>query len=38
MVPNSDQTTPVLVLFDGGSGTTVRNHLEELDGFETQKT
>ena len=38
MIPNSDKTTPVLVLFDGGSGTTVGNHLEELDGFETQRT
>ena len=38
MIPNSDKTTPVLVLFDGDSGTTVVNHLEELDGFETQQT
>ena len=38
MVPNTDKTTPVLVLFDGGSGTTVGNHLEDLDGFETQQT
>ena len=37
-IPNSDKTTPVLVLFDGGSGTTVGNHLEELDGFETKQT
>ena len=37
-VPNSDKTTPVLVLFDGGSGTTVGNHLEDLDEFETQQT
>ena len=37
-VPNSDKTTPVLVLFDGGSGTTVGNHLEDLDGYETQQT
>ena len=37
-VPNSDKTTPVLVLFDGGSGTTVGNHLEELDEYETQQT
>ena len=38
MIPNTDKTTPVLVLFDGGCGTTVGNHLEELDGFETQQT
>ena len=25
-------------MFDGGSGTTVGNHLEGLDGFETQQT
>ena len=37
-VPNSDRTTPVLVLFDGGSGTTVGNHLEDLDEYETQQT
>ena len=39
-VPNSDKTTPVLVLFDGGSGTTVGNHLEDLDGsrLDTLKT
>ena len=36
-VPNSDKTTPVLVLFDGGSGTTVGNHLDKLDGYETQQ-
>merc|ERR1712101_14193 len=37
-VPNSDRTTPILVLFDGGSGTTVGNHLEDLDEYETQQT
>ena len=37
-VPNSEKTTPVLILFDGGSGTTVGNHLEDLDEFETQQT
>ena len=37
-IPNSDKTTPVLVLFDGGSGTTVGNHLEDLDEYETQQT
>ena len=37
IVPNTDKTTPVLVLFDGGSGTTVGNHLKELDRFETQQ-
>ena len=36
IVPNTDKTT--LVLFDRGSGTTVGNHLEELDRFETQQT
>ena len=38
MIPKTDKTTPVLVLFDGGSGTTLGNHLEKLDGFETQQT
>ena len=38
IVPYSDKTAPFLVLFDGGSGTTMGNHLEELDGFETQQT
>ena len=38
MIPNTDKTTPVLVLFDRGSGTIVDNHLEKLDGFETQQT
>ena len=38
MIPNSDKTTPVLVLFEGGSGKTVGNQLEDLDGFETQRT
>ena len=28
MTPNTDQTTPVLVLFDCGSGKTVGNQLE----------
>ncbi len=37
-VANSDIRTPVLVLFNGGSGTTVGNHLEDLDEYETQQT
>ena len=37
-IPNSYKTTPVLVLFDGGSGTTVGNHLEDLDEYKTQQT
>ena len=37
IVPNTDKTTPVLVLFDGGSGTTVGNHLEELDDLRLSK-
>ena len=38
IVPNSNKKSPVLVLFDGGSGKTVGNQLEDLDGFETLQT
>ena len=38
MIPNSDKTSPVLVIFDTGSGKTVGNQLEDFDGFETQQT
>ena len=34
LVPNSNETTPVLILFDCGSGKTVGNNVEHLDGFE----
>ena len=35
LISNTNKTTPVLILFNGGSGTTVGNHLEGLDGYET---
>ena len=38
LIPNTDQTTPVLVLFDCGSGKTVGNQLESLDENEGMKT
>ena len=34
LVPNSNETTPVLILFDCGSGKTVENQIEHLDGFK----
>ena len=34
LVPNSNETTPVIILFDCGSGKTVGNNIESLDGFE----
>merc|ERR1712240_512543 len=34
LVPNSNETTPVIILFDCGSGKTVGNDIEHLDGFE----
>ena len=36
LVPNSNETTPILILFDCGSGKTVGNDIEHLDGFENQ--
>ena len=38
LILNTNKTTPVLILFDGGSGTTAGNRLEGLDGYETQQT
>ena len=38
LIHHTDQTTPVLVLFDCGSGKTVGNQLESLDENESMKT
>merc|ERR1711895_318327 len=34
LVPNSNETTPVIILFDCGSGKTVGHNIEHLYGFE----
>ena len=33
-IPNSNRTTPVLILFNCGSRKTVGNQIEHLDGFK----
>ena len=38
MVPNSNETSPVLILFDCGSGKTVGNQVEHFDGFENPQS
>ena len=38
LIPNSNETTPVLILFDCGSGKTVRNQVEHLDGFKNPQS
>ena len=38
VIPNTEETTPVLILFDCGSGKTVGNYVESLDGYEQMKT
>ena len=38
LVPNSNETTPVLILFYCGSGKTVGNQVEHLDGFKNPQS